>query len=230
MPETIPPSSDPPPTNPLTAPTWALDGDLDVLEAAEPVAPPPTPEPPPPPRPSRAPAVASLPSADKIAEAMLFAGGPPLTAEKFAVALRVPVDVLHQSVAELNKKYRSQNRPYSVQPRDGGYVLAVKPAYRGMREKLFGGPREARLSQPALDVLSVVAYRQPIDKAEIDTIRGLDSGSTLRQLVRLGLMAVAQRGDADHPDVKYGTTNRFLEVFNLTSLDDLPRLGDAQQL
>lgn len=227
MPDTPPPPSDPPPPTP----TWAVDGDLDALE----------PEAPPPPKAEEKPRgrvpsteyrvpSASPPSAEKIAEAMLFAGGPPLTAEKFAVATRVPVEALHQAVAELNKKYRNQNRPYSVQPRDGGYVLAVKPMYRGMREKLFGGPREARLSQQALDVLSVVAYRQPIDKAEIDTIRGLDSGSTLRQLVRLGLMAVVQRGDADHPDVRYGTTNRFLEIFSLSSLDDLPRLGDAQQL
>ncbi len=225
---------DPSRPNVLPATEWAVDGDLDVLAAEPPVPdPPPRSEEPPPLSRSRTAsraASAPLPSADKIAEAMLFAGGPPLTAEKFAVALRVPVETLHQSVAELNKKYRGQNRPYSVQPRDGGYVLAVKPAYRGMREKLFGGPREARLSQPALDVLSVAAYRQPIDKAEIDTIRGLDSGATIRQLVRLGLMAVVQRGDTDHPDVRYGTTNRFLEVFNLTSLDDLPRLGDAQQL
>lgn len=215
-------------------PTWAVDGDLEQL-AAEPA-----PEPPPKAeeKPTRGRIPNSefrvphspVPSAEKIAEAMLFAGGPPLTAEKFAVALRVPTDTLHQAVADLNKKYRSQNRPYSVQPREAGYVLAVKPAYRGLREKLYGGPRETRLSQPALDVLSVVAYRQPVDKAEIDTVRGADSGAVLRQLVRLGLLAVAARGDADHPDVRYGTTNRFLDVFSLTSLDDLPRLGDAQQL
>lgn len=215
------------------AETWELDGDLEAILAPEPVAEQPSvvPTPRTPNSEFRNPnSHEAPPPVDKIAEAMLFAGGPPLTAEKFASAIRATGDVLHRIVAELNKIYRNQNRPYSIQPREGGYVLAVKPMYRGMREKLFGGPREARLSQQALDVLSVVAYRQPIDKDEIDTIRGTDSGGVIRQLVRLGLLAVARRGDADQPDVKYGTTNRFLEIFGLGSLDDLPRLGEAQQL
>jgi segregation and condensation protein B len=214
-----------------TAQPWALDGDLDSLVVTDAPPEPPAAKPDRVPSPeSRVPSTHSPPPAEKIAEAMLFAGGSPLTAEKFAAVVRVPAELLHQVVAELNKKYRNQNRPYAVQPRDGGYVLAVKPSYRGMREKLFGGPREARLTQQALDVLSVIAYRQPIDKEEIDAIRGLDSGSVVRQLARLGLVAVVLRGDADHADVRYGTTNRFLEIFGLGSLDDLPRLGDAQQL
>jgi segregation and condensation protein B len=137
-------------------------------------------------------------------------------------------DQLREAVDRLNKTYRVQNRPYSVQPRDGGYVLAVKPAYRGVKERLHGGPREARLSQPALDVLSLVAYRQPLGKADVDALRGADSGGVLRQLVRLGLVAVARRAEADGAGACYGTTPRFLELFGLASLDDLPRLGEAQ--
>jgi segregation and condensation protein B len=207
--------------------SWTVDGDPDAPATIETPTEPTVAEP----IPIRAaPATDAPPSPDAIAEAMLFAGGPPLTAEKFAAILRAGGDLLHRIVADLNKRYRNQNRPYSVQPRDGGYVLAVKPAYRGMREKLFGGPREARLSQPALDVLSVIAYRQPVDKDEIDTIRGVDSGGVVRQLARLGLIAVVQRGESERPETKYGTTHRFLEIFSLGSLDDLPRLGEAQQL
>ena len=95
---------------------------------------------------------------------------------------------------------------------------------------MFGGPRETRLSQTAVDVLSVVAYRQPIGKGEIDAIRGTDSGPTLRQLVRLGLVAVQHRADAAGREVRYGTTPRFLGVFGLGSLDELPRLGDPAQV
>ena len=108
-------------------------------------------------------------------------------------------------------------------------MLVVRPAYRNLRERLFGGPRETRLSQPALDVLSVVAYRQPVGKAEVDAIRGTDSGATLRQLVRLGLVAVQHRADATGREVRYGTTPRFLDVFGLASLDELPRLGDPSK-
>ena len=142
--------------------------------------------------------------------------------------MRVPVEVFHAAVDALNRRYKAQRRPYSLQPKDGGYTLVLRPQFRSLREKLFGGPREARLSQPALDVLSLVAYRQPVEKTEIDALRGVDSGGVLRLLVRLGLAAVLRRGEAGHSEVAYGTTPRFLTLFHLGSLDDLPRLGDSE--
>ena len=159
---------------------------------------------------------------------MLFVGGPPLTAVKACSAVRgLTPDRFGELTDELARKYRSQNRPYTVQPRDDGYVLALKPQFRGIRERLLGGPREARLSAPAVEVLSLIAYRQPLSKADVDALRGADSGGVLRQLVRLGLIAVAARGSADQPAVRYATTSRFLSLFGLGSLDDLPRLGDG---
>jgi segregation and condensation protein B len=128
----------------------------------------------------------------------------------------------------LNRRYRAQRRPYAIEARDGGFVLALLPGYRAVRERVFGGPREARLNQSSLDVLAVIAYRQPVGKAEVDAVRGMDSGGLLRQLVRLGLVAVRQRADADGKEVLYGTTPRFLQVMNLNSPDDLPRLGDTR--
>lgn len=170
------------------------------------------------------------PSPEQLVEAMLFVGGHPLTAEVACSAVRgLTDDRFRAAIDALNKRYRDQRRPYAVEPRDDGFVLAVRAAYRNLRERLFGGPRESRLSQPALDVLSVVAYRQPIGKAEVDAIRGTDSGAVLRQLVRLGLVAVKHRADAAGREVRYGTTPRFLQVFGLTSLDELPRLGDTHQ-
>jgi segregation and condensation protein B len=171
------------------------------------------------------------PPAERIVEAMLFVGGPPLTAEHARAAVRgLTAERLREAVDTLNRAYRAQGRPYAVRQTGDGFTLAVKPTFRAVREKLFGGPREARLSQPALDVLALVAYRQPVAKAEIDAVRGADSGSVLRQLVRLGLVAVVRRGDAGRRDVAYGTTPRFLDLFGLTSPEDLPRLGDTQPL
>lgn len=168
------------------------------------------------------------PSGAQIIEAMLFVGGPPLTAAKACSAIRgLKPDQFREFIDELMRKYRMQNRPYSVQPRDDGFVLAMKPKYREIHEKLQGGPREARLSQPALDVLSLIAYRQPLSKPEVDALRGNDSAGPLRQLVRLGMVSVVQRADAERPAVSYGTTNRFLELFGLSTLDELPRLGDV---
>jgi segregation and condensation protein B len=171
------------------------------------------------------------PSPEQLVEAMLFVGGHPLTDAVACAAVRgLTSERFRDAVAALNRRYREQRRPYAVEARDDGFVLAVRPGYRSLRERLFGGPREARLSQPALDVLSVVAYRQPVGKAEVDAIRGTDSGAVLRQLVRLGLVAVRHRADAAAREVRYGTTARFLQVFGLGSLDELPRLGDTTQV
>ena len=169
------------------------------------------------------------PAPEKIIEAMLFVGGPPLTSDRACEALRgLSDEQFRDAIQSLVKKYKAQNRPYSIHPQAGGFVLAVKPEFRSIRERLYGGPREARLSQPALDILSLVAYRQPVSKAEIDSLRGVDSSGILRQLVRLGLVAIARRRENGERLVTYGTTLRFLELFQLASLDDLPRLGDAQ--
>ena len=168
---------------------------------------------------------------------MLFIGGPVLTAEKVCSAIRgLTPDAFREIADNLARKYRRQNRPYTVRVQADGATLAIRPEYRHLKDRLHGGPREARLTQPALDVLSLVAYRQPVSKPDIDALRGADSGGQVRQLVRLGLISVTRRAESepaadDEPGggrsvVGYGTTPRFLELFRLTSLDDLPRLGD----
>jgi segregation and condensation protein B len=162
---------------------------------------------------------------------MLFVGGHPLTTAVACTAVRgLTPERFLIAVDALTRQYRRQRRPYAIHAREDGFVLTVLPSFRTLRERLFGGPREARLSQPALDVLSVVAYRQPVEKAEVDAIRGMDSGALLRQLVRLGLVAVQHRAEAGSRAVRFGTTPRFLQLFNLGSLDELPRLGDTAQV
>jgi segregation and condensation protein B len=171
------------------------------------------------------------PTPEQLIEAMLFVGGHPLTSDVACSAVRgLTRERFLVAVDALGRLYRRQRRPYSIQARENGFVLTVLPSYHNLRERLFGGQREARLGQSALDVLSVVAYRQPVEKAEVDAIRGIDSGAVLRQLVRLGLVAVQHRAEAESRVVRYGTTPRFLQLFNLPSLDELPRLGDTAQV
>ena len=202
------------PEGPVAA-RWELDAPGGEPEPAEPA--PPASDVPPPPR--------------RIIEAFLFIGGPPLTAERAAEAIRglTPAQ-FQEAVGSLNQDYRRQGRPYTILPKDGGYALALRPRFRPVLEKLYGGPREARLSTQAVDVLALVAYRQPATKQEIDSIRGAESGPLLRQLVRRGLIAVAHRGHAQQKQVAYGTTPRFLELFGLKSLDELPQTQDLQKL
>ena len=94
---------------------------------------------------------------------------------------------------------------------------------------MYGGVREARLSQAAVDVLALVAYRQPATRHEVDSLRGADSGGVLRLLVRHGLVAL-QRGGGDDREMRYVTTQRFLDLFHLRSLEDLPQTQDLQRL
>lgn len=204
----------------LLNPDWVPDAEPEEVAAA-PVLAPATPAAP----------DESPPTVEQIVEAMLFVGGVPLSGDAACRVVRgLSGDRFFEAIETLNRRYKSQRRPYSIQHRDGGYVIQVQPAYRAVRERLFGGLREARLTQPALDVLSLVAYRQPVTKSEIDSVRGVDSSGILRQLIRLGLVAVSRRGDAGQKDVSYGTTPRFLQLFSLQSLDDLPRLGEPQKL
>ena len=178
-----------------------------------------------------APAAPAPTSPLRIVEALLFVGGAPLTQARVAEIVRgMTAEQFEQAVESLNQQYRRQGRPYAVQSQGRGFVLALKPRYRGIVEKLYGAAREARLSTQAVDVLALVAYRQPATKTEIDSLRGVESGALLRQLVRRGLIAVVQRGDAERRDVAYGTTGRFLELFGLGTLEDLPRTQDLQQL
>lgn len=169
------------------------------------------------------------PTPSQIVEAMLFVGGEPLAEAEVCRIVRglSPEDVA-SIVDELSHRYLRQNRPYFVQRVEGGYQLSLRPKFRSVRERLTGGPREAKLTQTALDVLSLVAYRQPISVTEIDSLRGSDSKSLVRSLVRLGLISLLQPAERGQKEVYYGTTPRFLELFGLKSIDDLPTLGEAQ--
>jgi segregation and condensation protein B len=166
----------------------------------------------------------------RIIEALLFVGGAPLTPEHACQALRgLTAEQFKDIIDTLNHDYRRQGRPYRIQLREHGYELTLQPRYHCLTERLHGSTREARLSPAALDVLALVAYRQPVAREEVESLRGGDSAGVLRQLVRLGLIAV-QRGEASPREVAYSTTGRFLALFQLRSLDELPRTQDLQQL
>ncbi len=235
------PTDDPPQpvVQPLTelfaaAGEWAVDGEDLLTDFVAPDEPPPqapiarTVELPKPVslRPPSNPG--ETPSLEQLAEAMLFAGGAPLSADQFGRVARVPADHFEPIVETLNTRYASQNRPYRAEPREGGFVLALKPNFRAVREKLHSGPKAVRLSQPVLDVLALIAYRQPIDRDELATLRRHDCRAMIRQLLRVGFIAALGRPESQADSTEYGTTAKFLEFFSLNSLDDLPRLGETQ--
>lgn len=171
------------------------------------------------------------PSPLRIVEALLFVGGPPLTADRVCEIIRgFSREQFDDAIRVLNQTYRLQGRPYRIQTRDQGVALELTPKFNPILERLFGSLKEARLSTGAIDVLALVAYRQPATKEEIDSIRGADSRAILRQLVRRGLIEVLYRAEAEQKEVRYGTTDKFLQLFGLQGLEDLPKTQDLQKI
>jgi segregation and condensation protein B len=159
-------------------------------------------------------------------EAMLFVGNRenrPLTAGKAAELMRdVSPEEIPALVDELNAGYESGSRPYHVVAEGDGYRLTLRKAFHPVRNKLYGKIREARLSQAAIDVLALVAYKQPVTGEDVGKLRGKPSSHILAQLVRRGLLRLER--PADNPRrPHYFTTERFMRLFNLESLEDLPR-------
>ncbi len=148
---------------------------------------------------------ASPPPLRRIIEAMLFVGGAPLTAARAAEAVRgLTVEQFRNLVDELNRDYRQQGRPYRVQLREQGSELVLQPRFRGVLDRLYGSTREARLSPAALDVLALVAYRQPVTKQDVEALRGAESAGSLRQLGAPGLdRRAARRGRSARGEVQH---------------------------
>jgi segregation and condensation protein B len=165
-------------------------------------------------------------SPQSILEALLFVGNrdaQPLTARQAAELMRgVKPGEIGELVDRLNARYNERGCPYQVINEGPGYRLTLRKSFASLRDRFYGRIREARLSQAAIDVLAIVAYRQPIAADEVRRLRDKPSGRLLSQLVRRGLLCV-EREDAAPHKLRYHTTDRFLDLFGLGSLDDLPQ-------
>ncbi len=159
-----------------------------------------------------------------VVEALLFVGSldnQPLPAAKAAELMRgvTPGDVA-ELIDELNDRYRSNGCPYKVVGDGSGYRMSLRKTFHSIRNKFYGKVREARLSQAAIDTLAIVAYRQPLTSEQVSQLRGTPSGHLLSQLVRRQLLELER--SAGSRKTFYRTSKRFLEMFNLENLKDLP--------
>jgi segregation and condensation protein B len=164
-----------------------------------------------------------------ILEAMLFVGHPqnePLTSDKVASFMRgVRAEEIDELIVDLNRGYDEEGCPYRIESTGAGYRLALRDEFHSLRDKFYGRVKAAKLSQAAVDVLSIVAYKQPITREEVDELRGRPSGSLLAQLVRRELLRVERPHEKPRTPL-FWTTNRFLELFGLETLRDLPQSPD----
>ncbi|MFC2085854.1 SMC-Scp complex subunit ScpB [Bacteroidota bacterium] len=171
-----------------------------------------------------------------IVEALVFASGRVVSAEEIRDSLTRlsgepgPTDSeIDACVTVLNSEYDASSRAFRINRWGGGYRMAtvaeLAPYLQSLNEE---GPR--RLTRSLMETLSIIAYRQPVTKPEIDTIRGVDSNYGLRKLMELGFVSMTGRSEAVGRPLLFGTTNRFLEEFGLLSLDELPKLREAEEL
>jgi segregation and condensation protein B len=165
-------------------------------------------------------------SPQTILEAMLFVGnreGLPLAGPQAAELMRgVEPGEIGPLVDALNRRYQERGCPYHVVEEGPGYRLTLRKSFGSLRDRFYGRVREARLSQAAVDVLAIVAYRQPVTAEQIRALRGKPSGRILSQLVRRGLLRV-ERPEGKGRKIEYYTAARFLELFGIESLADLPQ-------
>jgi len=167
------------------------------------------------------------PDGREILEALLFVGnadGQPLgTREAASVIGGVTPEAVQGYVDELNADYDEEGAAFRIVREGAGLRMILREEFERVRQRFYARVREARLSQSAIDVLSVVAYRQPIRGEEIDELRGTKSGAALAQLVRRQLLSIERPADFPRRPL-YRTTDRFLRLYGLASLDDLPRI------
>ena len=167
-------------------------------------------------------------TARQVIEAAIFVGGEPLTSKKLCYMLKgdYDLDAVERAIEDLNLQYIDEARPYEFRLGEGGYRMVLREEFERIRNRVFGiGPREVKLSQDVLEVLALVAYRQPITSEEIEELGKEKPTPLLRQLLRRELISL-ERDTENRKRVTYSTSKRFLSLFGIGSLDELPQADE----
>lgn len=164
-------------------------------------------------------------------EALLFLADEPLSLHRLADILKASTPEVTLWLEELQQLYQADQSAFDIQPVAGGYRLLTREVFRPWLDRWHQDSGSPRLSSTALETLAVIAYKQPITRAEVERIRGVACGEMIRQLMEKGLVRMAGRENSLGRPQLYATTKRFLAVFGLNSLADLPpcRLAKPRQ-
>jgi segregation and condensation protein B len=163
-------------------------------------------------------------------EAVLFSTHHPLTAGRLAELLELEsTKSVRQGVRDLNRRYDETGSAFRIEQVAGGYQMLTLPAFAAVIKKHQQKEADAKLTKAALETLAIIAYKQPILRADIEAIRGVACGETIRSLMEKHLVKIAGRAEVPGRPILYGTTKRFLEVFGLNSLKELPKSEDGLQ-
>lgn len=163
-----------------------------------------------------------------VIEAILFAHGEPIEAEKLCAAAGIEEDTLTKLIQLLGDRYESEASALTVMKLGKSYQLAVKAEFIDYVRAALETKKNTPLSPAAMEVLTIIAYNQPVTKGFVEHIRGIDSSSVVNSLVEKNLLEEAGRLDVPGKPIAYKTTPAFLRCFQLTSIDDLPPLPNSE--
>lgn len=163
-------------------------------------------------------------------EALLFSTHHPLTAGRLGELLKLDsTKPIRAAIKDLNKSYVETNRCFRIEQVAGGYQMLTLPEYGEPLKTMHQKEIDAKLTKAAIETLAIIAYKQPILRADIESIRGVACGETIRSLMEKHLVKIAGRAEVPGRPILYGTTKRFLEIFGLNSLKDLPNPDEMIQ-
>ena len=160
-------------------------------------------------------------------EGILFASGEPVAADRIAVALDLDRDTVDQVLRRLADYYSYERRGMRLVRMEDTWQLCSAPEYADLIRRAFEIRKPAKLSQPALEVLTIIAYYQPTTRAYVDQIRGVDSSYTVSLLLERDLIEECGRLAVPGRPIQYRTTQTFLRSFGLSNLDELPELPNT---
>ena len=166
----------------------------------------------------------------RIVEALILASPEPISAARIGrITPECNAALTRDLIRELNEMYEKQDRSFEIWEIAGGYQVRTRAEFSGYLQQLHK-QRPLRLSRAALETLSIVAYKQPATRAEVEQVRGVDAGPVLKSLMERQLVRMAGHREVPGRPMLYGTTRRFLEIFGLDSLKELPVLRELDEL
>lgn len=164
-----------------------------------------------------------------VIEAVLFASDEPITAQKLVEIVGTGgVRDIKRHIERLNQKYEQANCAFRVEAIAGGFQMLTLSQYNVWLRKLLRVRSESKLTGAALETLAIVAYKQPILRVDVEAIRGVGCGEMIRQLCEKGLVKIVGRAEELGRPLLYGTTRKFLQVFGLNTLQDLPQVQELK--
>ena len=167
---------------------------------------------------------------ERAIEALLFASDTPLSVNRLMSITGAPsAKEIKDALQSIDRFYHEHGRSFEIVEVAGGYQITTLPEHSSVVAQLFKSRRKSRLSQPALETLAIIAYKQPVSRIDIEAIRGVNSEGVLSTLVERELVAISGRGEGLGRPYLYSTTRKFLEYLGLKDHKDLPSMEDLEK-